>query len=65
MFDLDQLSLLVADGRSLVERIAAEGVDIAGIRRRLALLQARRAQMAGGRSLNSIWRPPRRRYSFR
>jgi hypothetical protein len=52
MFDLDQLSLLVADGRSLIERIAAEGVDVSGARRRLALLEVRRTQLAGGRTIN-------------
>jgi hypothetical protein len=52
IFDLDQLSLLVADGRSLIERIAVEGVDVSGARRRLALMEARRTPLAGGRSIN-------------
>jgi hypothetical protein len=52
IFDRDQLSLLVADGGSLIERIAAEGVDVSALRLRLAHLEARRTQMAGGRSIN-------------
>jgi hypothetical protein len=52
IFDADQLTLLVQQGRGILADLEAEGVDTAAPRRRLALLEARQTQLTGSRSLN-------------
>jgi hypothetical protein len=52
VFDADQLTLLVQEARALVERRAADGIDIADALGRLARLEAAASQGSISRSIN-------------